>query len=664
MRLISLTLRNFKGATDVTLEANGENMFVFGDNATGKTTLFDAFMWLLFGKDSQNKSQFDIKPQDENGKDIHFLESEVSATLEVHGENLSLRRILTEKWTQKRGSVTSELSGHETAYFIDNVPVGRKTDFDKVVSDLIAEDLFKLITNPLFFNEQLDWKKRREILFELVGDISDEEVISQTPSIAKLRELLGKHNLDNFRKIILARRTEINKEREKIPVRIDEVKRGIPDTSDLDGTILENELGLLVRCIEKKEAEFARIQSGGQIANKEKNLNQIQSYILKIENELTADILKNISEENLKLNEIKNSISEIVRNIENEKANISYKKETLQRLSNEIVSLRNDFKEVNAEVLSFSLDETCPTCEQAMPYQKLMEAKEKATQEFNQNKVTRLEKIRAEGQKKTAQGKVLQDEITQGKEKIDLLSKEKATLEAKQTKIELHLHQLNKALQGSKENVSAEYVQKKAEEVALKQEIAGLKENTSTAIEQVKKELSNLRQSVSEIEGKKARILQVKNAENRIKELEEQERTLAREYERLENELFLTEEFIKAKVNLLEERINSKFEIAKFKLFETQINGGVVEVCKTLYKGVAYDTNLNGAAKVNVGLDIINTLSKHYNVTAPIFIDNRESVTDLIKSDSQIINLVVSKEDNVLRMVTEEELNKLKKEVI
>jgi len=109
----------------------------------------------------------------------------------------------------------------------------------------------------------------------------------------------------------------------------------------------------------------------------------------------------------------------------------------------------------------------------------------------------------------------------------------------------------------------------------------------------------------------------------------------------LEGETFLMEKFIVAKVNLLEDKINSKFALARFKLFEIQINGGITETCVTLFDGVPYGSGLNTGAEINVGLDIVRTLSQHYGVQAPIWIDHAESVTEILDPGSQTIKLSV-----------------------
>ncbi|MGV8131376.1 MAG: hypothetical protein ACP5N7_04740, partial [Candidatus Pacearchaeota archaeon] len=132
----------------------------------------------------------------------------------------------------------------------------------------------------------------------------------------------------------------------------------------------------------------------------------------------------------------------------------------------------------------------------------------------------------------------------------------------------------------------------------------------------------------------------------RINELSEEERKLAQELAKLERQEILTETFIRAKSDILEQRVNGMFSLVKFKLFNEQINGGLTETCVPTIYGVPFP-DANNAAKYNAGIDIINALSKKYSVTAPIFIDNREGINRIIPTNAQIINLIVSKDEKL-----------------
>lgn len=184
----------------------------------------------------------------------------------------------------------------------------------------------------------------------------------------------------------------------------------------------------------------------------------------------------------------------------------------------------------------------------------------------------------------------------------------------------------------------------------VRAEIGNLQHYALEAIDDIDVNIRELEGKRSELNAQLAKFANIEANQKRVTELEEQQQQLAEEYEKLEHQLFLIEEFIRTKVDLLNERINSKFKYARFKLFDMQINGGLAETCETLFNGVPYGSGLNNAAKINVGLDIINTLSEHYGLTAPIFIDNAEAVTKFIETNSQLVSLVVSEKDKQLRV--------------
>lgn len=232
MKLLHLNLRNFKGIRDFSLESKGQDILIYGDNATGKTTLFDAFIWLLFDKDSQNKKDFNIKTLDEMGQVHHGLDHSVEGVFEINDVRIKLKKIYSENWKKPRGSAEKVFSGHTTDYFIDDVPAQKK-EYDAYIDDLVDEKIFRLLTDPAYFNEQLNWQDRRKILLEVCGDIEDREVINSDDQLKSLPEILRNRTLEDHRKVIATKRKEINEELEKIPVRIEATFKFIPDLPDL-----------------------------------------------------------------------------------------------------------------------------------------------------------------------------------------------------------------------------------------------------------------------------------------------------------------------------------------------------------------------------------------------------------------------------------------------
>ncbi len=655
MKLLSLKLKNFKGIRSFELQANGEDIAVYGDNGTGKSTLFDAFTWLLFSKDSQNKADFDIKTLDKNNQPLHGLEHEVEAVFDVDGRPLSLKKVYSEKWTRKRGSATAEFSGHTTDHFLNGVPV-KELEYKTKINEIANETTFKLLTNPTYFNAQLSWQDRRKILLAVCGDIRDEDVIASNPGLNRLPEILQGRTIEDHRKVIAARRTKINDELQKIPVRISEVQQSLPDLSNLIPEALPADIQMYKTMIQAKQNELTAVKNGGEVAEKTKQLRQAEADLLKLENDFRAGIDAQLRNQRIGLNQLEDKAAAMRREINSfcdyQETITQFQKMADKSLA-EAAKLRKEWADLHAREFEFAQSETCPTCGQMLPQEQLQVAREKALADFNLQKSTKLEEI-------TQKGQTLVVDAGSNQAKIEELRvKEQEDLKRRQVK-EGELKDLElmiRTLQGDIDRQAAadckgtpSYICKLREKESLEAAIRDAQAGNSDAIETLQNEIDRLIQDKEALEKALASVEFHERGLTRIDELKQQERDLAGEYERLEGELFMTEEFIRSKVNLLEEKINSRFKMARFKLFEIQINGGIMECCETLYNGVPYNSNLNTGAQINVGLDIINTLSEHYGFDAPIFIDNAESVTQLIETKGQKVCLVVSRQDKKLRL--------------
>ena len=643
MKLQRLQLTNFKGCHSFTLELDGNDMSIFGDNGTFKTTLFDAFSWLLFDKDSANRKDFEIKTLGPEGEPIHGLEHEVEGVLEIGGRQLSLKKVYSENWTKKRGSLEREFTGHTTNYFLDGVPT-KKNEYEATIASIVDEDAFKLLTNPRHFNEVLHWQDRRKILLEVCGDLSDAEVIASDSKLAKLPEILNGRKLEDHRKVIAARRTTINKDIEMIPVRISEVQRGLPDAIDAPEIELEDLKGKR----NTKARELANLEAGGGVAEKIKELRMIEAEILQLENAHRSLLNTEAQSAKVELMKVEDEADGLRRAIQNMQSEVAEKQNTVKRLEELIGTLRQDWKMVNAENFTFEQSENCPACGQSLPPEYLEAAREKALALFNSDKAERLGKITANGKSTGAEVErlvhevfELEQEIADAQPQLDVIAKQITDAQDKVSAIEA-----GAPFQAHDDT----YTKKQALKQTIETDIEKLKATNSGAVEALGLILSAIDTKIAECESAIAQIKQREVGLQRIEELKSEERTLAKEFEKLEGELYLTEQFVRTKVSLLEDRINSRFEMARFKLFNQLVNGGVEEVCETIYLGVPYSSALNNSARINIGLDIINTLSEHFQFDAPIWIDNAEAVTQLLQTKGQQIRLYVSEADKVLRI--------------
>ncbi|CAM4018821.1 ATP-binding protein [Mesobacillus zeae] len=646
IRLLNLSLRNFKGVKNIIIDASGESMKVYGDNATGKTTLFDGFLWLLFDKDSQNKKDFAIKTLS-GGQVIHNLEHSVEATFQVDGHKLTLKKVFSEKWTKKRGAVQAEFTGHTTDYYIDGVP-SKKKEYDGLISELVDEDVFKLITSPSYFNEQVKWQDRRKVLLEICGDISDDEVITGNQSLVKLPDILAGRSIENHRKVIAARRSEINKEIDKIPVRISEINHNMPSLDRVDKESLVSEISCINAEIDDKMTQISSIRNGKAIADKQTRIQQIEMDLLQIKRTHESGSKEHVYQLRARLQEEESNLKIIQRDIENLKQQKRYNDDNIKRIEAQLEQLRQDWHTVNDQEFTHTEACECPACGQGLPEEQVTDAKEKALSQFNLKKAKQLEEVKAKGKRGKEQKEHFLSENEKLAKEYEKLNGQVAAKQELAVKLETQLHQAESLVVDVTEN--SDYVSKLQEKQAIQTEISSLQQMAEQSIMDIQTEIISLKSKRDQLQSEVGKFAYAQQSEKRIEELETEQKYLAAEFEKLEEELYLTEEFIRSKVNMLEEKINSRFKYARFKLFEQQINGGLQEVCETLYQGVPYSSGLNNAAKINVGLDIINTLSEHFQFRAPIFVDNAEAVTQLIDTNSQVISLVVSEKDKVLRI--------------
>jgi DNA repair protein SbcC/Rad50 len=659
-----LRLLNFKGQKDLTVNFSN-NTSIFGENATGKTTIFDAFTWLLFGKDSTNKKDFNIKTLDENNNEVHKIEHEVSGALIVNEAIITLKRIYKENWVKTRGALESELKGHKTLFYFNDVPVNEK-EYQSKVSTILNEDLFKLITNPFAFNS-LKWQEQRSVLTNIADTISDEEIAQGNKEYEKLlQELSENKTLEEYKKQISALVKKSKEELNLIPTRIDEVVRNTPEPIDFD-TIqkeikeTENKITTIDSTIEDRSKSYEAVASEkeAQIKRKVEVANQLSNLEIEAQNQAENLVKKDnsiIDSLQIELKEKQDELKTAETASETLKNRLSSKKSELEGIEQKQSILREQWQKENQKELQYNENDfCCPTCKRVFEESDVEIKKEQLLANFNTTKNNILTEINKKGQsygveKENLSNEIknLEDRVSKGNTLIESLKNDISDLNKKVNKENtLDKPQLN--VKDSKNNIlenNSIYQALKTEYTELTQKISSYQEPDN---KDLKDQKTNLKTELDTLKSKLSVKEQIDSSNKRIEELKEQEKHLAQVVSNAEKTLFTIESFEKSKMEKLEEKVNSQFQYVQFKMFDTQINGGEVPCCEALVNGVPY-SDVNTAGKINAGLDIINTLSNFYQVTAPIFIDNRESVIEIIATKSQVINLIVSKEDKILRI--------------
>lgn len=644
MKLIilkQLIVENFKGIKEINIDFEKVTN-ILGENALGKTSIFDAFSWLMFDKDSKNRTSFNIKPLDEKNEVIRGLNPTVIGVLEIDGVEIKLAKTYKEKWTKKRGESEKIFTGNETIYEINDVPV-KKSEYQKQISEIADEEQFKLLTNPYFFSDSLNWKEARQLILEVAGDITIGQVIDSNKELEPLRIELSNQNIETVMKSKKATIKKLGDRKKDIPVRINECDRSIVD---IDFKTVRVEVETLNTSLEKIEdalldstkANEQILKDKEAIFSMKQRIQEINQQAINRGGDKKVDLMNDLR---VAENEVNDYRLKLI-TIDNERKSKDYQKNTFIK---EMDRLRTKFVNKQKENLDTSSIETeCPTCKRAFETDDIEAKRQELLENFNLNKSKILKDIQAEGVGAKKEVEIITLELDElNKQSTELLG----IIQDKNMKVEQIKSEIEKL------KVEAVYIDADKETLeTLNKDIAELETKVlspnDTSIEELRAKKKDIINQINELNKTLAKEELNKDLEVRKQELLDEEKELGIEIAKQEKIVMLCELFIKTRVNMLENNINSKFKNVRFKLFKEQVNGGIDETCEALINGVPF-SNANTAGQINAGLDIIDTLSKHFSVQAPIFIDNRESVNNLIEIDNQIINLVVTK-DNPLKI--------------
>lgn len=673
LKIRSLHMENFKGIKSLDVNFSNKTS-IKGQNAAGKTTIFDAFTWLLFNKNSAGEEKFNVRPLDKDGNRIDNVEIKVVGVIDVDGKEVELSKVQKQNWVKKRGTDTVTLQGNVNSFEIDGYPKS-EADFKAYVSNLAqSEDMFKMLTNPQYFSS-LKWKDQRDILMRLATDVSDVE-LAQTD--AKYAPLLGElekaPSTDDIRAKFSKALSGWKKKQAEIPVRIDEAEK-----SKVDVDVAEQELAKvdLVRRIAECGKKMENAGSAlGDLRSKEM---QLQFDMSGMEQTMNRELSNKRSIMDAELRDCKNELEHFAVTISLKEKQISDNEKTITDADAERKKLGEQYNSEKAKAFDetpYLFDESkwifdesttvCSLCGQKLPADKIEQLKtdfeERKTKakadakrklndsksDFITQKESNLEEIKADGFAK----KNLIEELTKKNAdlqmEIDSLKKqEQGTFTNKEELCKL----LSEIPAEADYSQNEEYVKLKTEHDKILADIAKVEsEGADKVVTDLKAEKADLQSQLEEVNKVIAQAANNVAIDDRIETLRDEQKEIGQKVADQEQMLYLLEEFIRFKLNKVSESINSHFKTVNFKLFEMQLNGGMKDCCECTVNGVPYST-LNSGHRIVAGLDIIRSLSELYGVSVPIFVDNAESLNEfnVPDMDTQLILLTVS-EDKQLKV--------------
>lgn len=646
----TITIKDFKGVLgERKITFNPTLTQILGANHAGKTTIVDAVQWVLFDKNSIGQTIFGIDPKDENGEVIHHLENTVVLELTADGKDYKLEKVRSETWTKPRKKSEAEMTGHTTKYFVNDNKFTQK-DYKAFVDDLCKESLFKAITTPSYF-PSLPAEDQRNLLTKMVGKTTDEDIAGENEDFKELLQELSGTDLQKYREQLRYKISELKKEIEQIPSRINENTEELQalEASKPDFDFTRRRIQEIEKGIENIDSELADLSRTVDSEFNERTKERTE--INKLKNRMQAIVQsyqdKNTTEERKHkkaIDDAKYEVEVTERAIRNAKASI----EDGQAELNKIAITSDDFKKrwMVLDQTTFSWDnnqEICPTCHQRLPQNDIDKMREEMEGNFNDNKSKQFDALEAEAARIKKRKSEAEAIIKNAQDKLEKLEQQRKEQEedlqkALEAKPALSYHTDDEEYQQLQMDVNARTA---ALEARTDEETNDTKVKQEASLKQRKAEQNRLRDELRDELAKEQRIT---DKQNRIKELEKRQQTLNQQLTELEKKDYTAEQFTIAKIENLENKVNELFTNVQFKMFESHITtDGIKPTCECTMHGTPY-RDLSTSEKINAGIDIINAMCAFNDTYAPLLIDNAESITDILPTRSQQILLIVSRD--------------------
>lgn len=632
--LKSLDLVHFKCFNVLHLDFHEGVNNIYGENAAGKTSVYDALTWLLFNKDSAGNARPDIKPHHAPAGTM----PEVTAILEVDGEPIKLRKVLREKWEKPRGSSIERYAGDTRDYYIDDVPLAENA-YKRRIAELIDERQFKLLTDVWAVTKGMHWKDRRTLLAEICGLPEDRELLATAPQFAELNEKVGRRTVDEYKSVLMKQRKDMNANLNTLPVRVDECSRMVAELESLDFAAAHSESDRLQAERERLQGEIVKLSNNTLAAQARNERDALQVQLRELEAENAAHLASQrvpVEDETpaltAALDRAKHEADRLTRTIAQER-------DLVLNGETRLDDYRARWRAIDAEVFT---DEHCPTCGQVFPAERLAESRAAFAEHQKQRKDALLE-----------DSKMVKQGIAAAKDRLLTAETALKTAQDELQKAQIALDSYTPPVEVVPENLP-DYDRRKGAILTL---IADADKRIDRLNSDTEQERRRLETALSAVTAEKlthdavlAKEQTLADTRRRIADLQAEQRTAAADVEQMDRLIAMCEEFTRYRVQAITESVNSRFRLTRWQLFTEQVNGGLADCCEPMdSNGTAFE-GTNNAMKINIGMDIIDTLSEFYGVRVPLFVDNAESVTHLQEIGSQVVRLVVSEQDKELRI--------------
>lgn len=638
MKIKSILLENF--GTHKKFSADfGKVTHIKGSNEVGKSTIKRAIQFILNSRDENGKEVTGIRPHDANGTEVDKVETIAEITVEIDGAEYQLKKNYHQDFNRQ-----GEFKGNSTDCYVSDI-LKKTKDY--------AEFIDGIIPNEMCINAQsflrLDMTKRREILEKTFGAHTNESVIAEFKEFEPLRVLLNIGTIEELKKRCrIALKGEKNKKGlydllNDIPTRIDEVEKQRVDVDTSELELGKKAVMELIKSNQEKQINLSLQQE--QLDKMSDGIMELKFQLNDIERKANEGLFEEKKRLQLQIDEVNNKLFNVGMGIQDNMREIGKYEDIANKNETRRKELANKWKSVKAETFDESTT-ICPTCKRELPSDEI----EQLRADFEKNKAERLAKIERDGTEAKA-------EVVNAHDMIEKLNACNKLNKANEQKWEDELAELKQKTSALPSSVD---VSNNDEYVALQKQIEEKQKSLDkfNSFENVRRELKDeeieLNEKLREFDRQIAKAGINASIDERICELQEEQRNLAQKIADQEKELNLLEEFERKKAELLEVDVNNNFEYVKFKMFELQVNGELKNICQPVVNGESYDRNLNHGNKILTEIDICRAFQKAHNVELPIIVDDCESLDEwrVPKVDNQLI-LIRRTDDKELKVEVE-----------
>lgn len=649
----SLSLLNFKGIRDLHVNFGEYLTVISGRNAAGKTSIADAIMWVLFDT-GYDGNKLEPKTYNKEHQIIPEIPHEATLVLKCNDEEYTLKRSLSDAWKGDKCTNTYK-------YYV-NGDVTTAGDFKKVVEDICPDSIFRRISSATNFCS-LPWQKQRELLESLADKYTTQDITQGDERFDFVVEELKKKSIADLIHHIKYKRKEVQKQLDAVPVRLAELDKSLPEAQDWEALSAEKaqlnekliELANKIQEIRTGGADKVRLDAiRKKIEFAEKRKHNMEQGAMNLATELNTKHQSDVITANIAVKKAQSLVDDLQATMRGYTESEIHAKDKKEECERKVVDINNRLEELSKSRWSWNAEDgICPHCGQPLPAEDVERIKKESKDRFNERKSNASKKMQEEFNG-------IQQEYTDAKnllEKLDddrmvttnqLVKANKTLKEAEHKKLEVDAEKPKTYEQILAEKEEYQQVVKEIADLQaeLNEPSASSDENAEMLVG-LEKEREPIGTRYNEV----LELLATKETYDRISELIEKAKQDKESYQNqldeLDEKLDLANEYNKKSCQLLEENVNGHFSYVKWSMFTQDLDGNMKPYCECYHDGVPY-SRLNGAAKVNAGIDIANTFSRFYEVSAPMVLDECESVNDPIYScGQQQIRLKVTTDDKL-----------------